>query len=264
MRQYFSSLSKSLGIQRRVLGALLMREILTRYGRHNLGFLWLFLEPALFTLGIVTLWSVMKGHSAKGVSVIAFAVTGYSYVLMWRNVVNRCAKAIEPNLSLMYHRNVKVLDLFLARVILEVSGITISFITLMAIFVLLGLMEPPRDVFLMLMAWILLILFSTGLGFVVGVISETSEVFDRIWHTLTYLFFPLSGAAFMVDFLPSNIQKMALYIPPLHGVEMLRHGYYGDAIRTYENPWYLLVVSVVLIFLGLLGIHLIRNKVQPQ
>ena len=29
-------------IQRRVIWALVMREILTRYGRHNIGFLWLF------------------------------------------------------------------------------------------------------------------------------------------------------------------------------------------------------------------------------
>lgn len=263
MQQHTAFIS-SLKIQLRVVGALLMREILTRYGRHNLGFLWLFLEPALFTLGIVTLWSFMKSHSNEGISVVAFAVTGYSYVLMWRNVASRCSKAIEPNLSLMYHRNVKVLDLFLARIILEVSGITISFVTLVAVFSILGLMDPPRDVFLMLMAWCLLVLFSAGLGLVVGVISETSEIFERIWHTFTYLFFPLSGAAYMVTFLPSNLQKLALYIPPLHGIEMLRHGYYGDTVRTYEDPWYLLVVSLVLIFVGLLGVAWVRNKVQPE
>ena len=38
-----SSLRKSGGVQLRVLGALLIREMLTRYGRHNIGFLWLLL-----------------------------------------------------------------------------------------------------------------------------------------------------------------------------------------------------------------------------
>ena len=32
-------------IARRVIGALLLRELLTRYGRNNIGFLWLFVEP---------------------------------------------------------------------------------------------------------------------------------------------------------------------------------------------------------------------------
>ena len=37
-------------IHRRVIGAFLVLELLTRYGRNNIGFLWLFLEPMLFTL----------------------------------------------------------------------------------------------------------------------------------------------------------------------------------------------------------------------
>jgi len=41
---------QSLGIQRRVLYALTMREVITRFGRENLGVLWLVGEPMLFTL----------------------------------------------------------------------------------------------------------------------------------------------------------------------------------------------------------------------
>ena len=47
-------------MQGRVLGALLIREVITRYGRHNIGFLWLFVEPMLFTLGVTALWTATK------------------------------------------------------------------------------------------------------------------------------------------------------------------------------------------------------------
>lgn len=146
-------------IQKRVIGALIIREILTRYGRHNLGFLWLFLEPVLFTLGIITLWSLTKIHSGN-FSIVAFAITGYSTVLMWRNTSGRLANAIEPNLSLLYHRNVKVFDIFFARFILEVAGITVSFIVLMGVCCVVGVMPYPYDVLKMLEAWGLLGLFS--------------------------------------------------------------------------------------------------------
>lgn len=258
-----ANLLTSIKIQKRVIFALLMREILTRYGRHNLGFLWLFLEPALFTIGIVILWSFVKIHSSE-ISIVAFAVTGYSYVLMWRNVASRTAKAIEPNLSLMYHKNVKVLDIFFARIILEVSGNTISFVLLSIIFISLNLMPLPHDIFLMIIAWILLTLFSIGLGLIIGVISEVSEVFDRIWHTLTYLFFPLSGAVFFVDSLPKNIQEIALYIPPIHAIEMLRNGYFGDLVTTHEQPLYLLNCSLIMILIGLLATKWLSNKVVPE
>ena len=120
-----SSLARSAQIQLRVLSALLMREVITRYGRHNIGFMWLFLEPMLFTLGIAGMWSLLKMSHGGQVSIIAFALTGYSSVLVWRNTAGRCSKAIEPNSSLLYHRNVRVLDLFLARAILEIAGATI-------------------------------------------------------------------------------------------------------------------------------------------
>ena len=37
----------------RLLWALMMRELSTRYGRDNLGFLWLIGEPLLFTFGVL-------------------------------------------------------------------------------------------------------------------------------------------------------------------------------------------------------------------
>lgn len=255
--------SQSLRIQIRVIGALLLREVLTRYGRHNLGFLWLFLEPLLFTVGIVILWSYVKLHTGS-ISIIAFAITGYSYVLMWRNIGGRLAGAVEPNLSLMYHRNVRIIDIYWSRILLEIAGITISFILLLSVFIVLGLIDLPDNIFMMLNAWLLLALFTAGLGFVVGVLSELSEVFDRIWHTFTYLFLPFSGAFFFVDTLPTKLQEYALYVPPIHAIEMLRHGYYGHLVHTHEQPMYLFVVSITLLLIGLVGVSALNKKVIPE
>ncbi len=108
----------------------------------------------------------------------------------------------------MYHRNVRIVDVYWSRLILEIAGITISFILLMTIFIVLGFIDMPDNIFLMLCAWLLLALFTAGLGFVVGVMSEISEVFDRIWHTFTYLFLPFSGAFYFVDTLPTYLREI--------------------------------------------------------
>lgn len=100
---------RSLHIQFRVVGALLMREIITRYGRHNVGFLWIMCEPMMFTLGVTALWTVTKATHGSTLPITAFAVTGYSTVLLWRNCAGRCSLAIQPNQSLLYHRNVRVI-----------------------------------------------------------------------------------------------------------------------------------------------------------
>lgn len=257
----FRQFNHSFKIQLRVIYALLMREIITRYGRHNFGFMWLFLEPMLFTTGIVILWYNLKGAHSN-ISIVPFAVTGYSTVLMWRNTANRVVHAVEANMGLLYHRNVQILDVFLARMILEMAGATMSFLFLSTVLILLGFMKIPVDFLTIVEGWFLLAWFSIALGLVVGSLAELSEIIDRFWHTITYLLFPLSGAAFMVHWLPPALQKFVLYMPMLHSVEMIRHGYYGDLIPTYENIPYFIWCNLCLTFLGLYMVNFIGNKIE--
>lgn len=258
------SFARSLRIQARVVGALVMREMITRYGRHNIGFLWLFGEPMLFTAGIAALWN--GTHAAHGglVPIIPFAITGYSAVLIWRNGVSRCANAIEPNKALLFHRNVRVVDFFLARVALEVSGATVSFLVIASATIFLGLTRGPADAGLVLAGWLYLSWYALGLGLVVGAMSEYSEMVDRVWHTITYLYFPFSGAAFMVDWLPHGLQSYALWIPTVQINEMIRGGYFGAAVHARFDVLYLTKANLVLTLLGMALIRIAGRRVEGE
>ncbi len=124
------SLAGSWAIQRRILFALVMREALTRYGRHNIGFFWLFAEPMIFTIGITIFWTVTKSIHGSALPIVPFAITGYSSVLLWRNIPGRLSNAIMPNVGLMHHRNVRLIDVYISRLILESTGVTMSFVFL--------------------------------------------------------------------------------------------------------------------------------------
>lgn len=265
MTSYVTSIrqfNKSFKIQLRVIYALLMREIITRYGRHNVGFMWLFLEPMMFTTGITILWTALKNTHGSDLPIVPFAVTGYSTVLLWRNVANRVTHAVEANAGLLYHRNVKVIDVFLARMLLEVAGATMSFLILSIFFYIIGLMKLPYDLILIFEGWALLIWFSLVLGLIVGSLATLSDIVDRLWHTFTYLLFPLSGAAYMVYWLPYQMQKYILWLPMVHATEMIRHGYYGGLVTTYENPMYLIWVNIIFSFIGLTLVRHVSKKVE--
>lgn len=254
----------SLLIQRRVIGALLMREVITRFGRHNIGFMWLFVEPMVFTLGVTGLWTIANLTHGRGLPITAFALTGYSSVLLWRNSVNRCNLAITPNLALLYHRNVRVMDVFAARLLLEIAGATISLLVLASLFILIGWAEPPHDLLLMIAGWTLLSWFAVAMGLVVGALTERSEVVDRIWHPITYLLFPLSGAAFLVEWLPKRLQEFVLLLPMVHGTEMLRSGYFGAIIRTHYDPAYFISANLLLTLIGLALLRETGRRVEPE
>ena len=253
---------RSLAIQARVIRALLLREVITRFGRQNLGVLWLIAEPMLFTMGVASLWTMagMKGHSQ--LPIVAFAITGYSSVLMWRNTVGRCNRAIRENASLMFHRNVRVLDVFAARALLEIAGATGSFVLLTLGCVALEYAAPPQDLLLVVGGWLMLGWFGCALAFLIGSATAYSEIVDRIWHPMSYLLFPLSGAAFMVDWLPPAARETVLLLPMVHGVELLREGFFGDVVRTHHDMGYMALVNLSLTLAGLVLMRGAARRVE--
>src|SRR5271154_4714881 len=169
------SLLQCLGIQRRVLHALLMREIITRFGRENLGVLWLIAEPMLFTLGVATLWAAIRLHSDSPIPIVAFAVTGYSSVLIGRNSANRSSAAVAQNKQLLFHRNVRVIDALLTRIALEVGGATASFIVLASLFTFVGWMPMPEDLLKVVCGWVMLAWFGASLALLIGAGTAFSD-----------------------------------------------------------------------------------------
>lgn len=259
-----ATIRRSAAIQGRVIYALLMREILTRYGRHNIGFLWLFVEPMLFTTGVTILWTVSGATHGSSLPIVAFALTGYSSVLLWRNMPARCIGAIEPNLALMYHRNVKAIDIYLARILLEFGGATISFITLSIFYMYVEWLEPPDDVLKVVGGWLLLTWFGASLAMFLGAVGEKSELVERFWHPASYIMFPLSGAGFMVDALPTKFQNFMLYVPMVNGVELVREGYFGDHVKAHYDVPYLLAWCIGMSLLALAQVAVVGKGITPE
>lgn len=259
-----SSLRQSFAIQRRVIGALLMRELITRYGRHNVGVLWLVLEPLIFTMGVATMWTLAGLGTRSPMPIVAFAMTGYSSVLLWRNSVSKCNAAIEQNVGLLYHRNVRVMDVFATRILLEVGGATASFMLLTLVMILAGIMSIPEDTMVIIGGWLLLSWFAAALSVFIGSAASFSDIVDRVWHPISYLMFPLSGAAFMVDWLPPAGQEVVLWLPMVHCVEMIRDGFYGQVMRTHYDITFVLTANLVLSLLGLVLLRLASRRVKSH
>ena len=238
-------------INRRVIGALFLREMLTRYGRNNIGFLWLFLEPMLFTLVITAFWTATRQIHGSAIPIVAFALTGYSSLLMWRNMPGRLAGAIKSNMTLLYHRQVTVTDVYAARILLEFMATSTSFVVLALVLWAMDWLSPPEDVLQVLGGWLLLGWFGAGLALTVAGLSERYEVVAKLWPPVAYFMMPLSGVAFIVDALPPKVQEIALYLPMLNALEYLREGWFGSLMRAHYDIGYVAIVNTILTFVGL-------------
>jgi capsular polysaccharide transport system permease protein len=74
--------------------------------------------------------------------------------------------------------------------------------------------------------------------------------------------FPTSGAAFMVDWLPVKLQRLVMYLPMVHGVEMLRQGYFGNVVRTHYDVGYMATCCLVLSLSGFYVVRLASRRVE--
>lgn len=255
------ALGHALAIELRVIQALLMREVLTRFGRHNIGFLWLFVEPMMFTIGVTALWSLTRTVHGSNIPITAFALTGYSSVLLWRNMPGRCINALFPNLPLLYHRNVRIFDILIARLLLEFLGATMSFMLLGVLFHLIGWMEWPEDLLEVIGGWFLLVWFGVALALLLGALSIRSDLVEKLWHPLSYLVFPLSGAAYMVDALPHDAQRYVLLLPMVHGVEIVREGFFGGYAHAHYDVVYVAAIATTLTFCALVQLRAVVPEI---
>lgn len=258
------SLSNVLATQMRVTGALMMREIYTRFGRDNIGFAWVIAEPALFATAVIILWSIMKNSGHADVPIVPFVLTGYMPLLTFRHMTGRLQRCMQANAALLYHRQITIMSLYASRICVEILGMSGAFVFCMTVFYFAGYVEIPDSPALMLWGWLLYGWFAASISLLVGALSERSELSDKIWNPISYIMIPLSGTFYMVHWLPYAAREAILWMPPVNGVEMIRGGYFGPAVPTYFDISYLIYVNSILTVLGLYFIKDVRQFVEVE
>ena len=253
-------------LQLRVIGALMMRELHTRYGREGIGFAWFIGEPMVFTFGVVALWSTTRGSVEHGISVIAFVITGYTPLVMWRHCFAQSVSALKSNGGLLYHKQITFLDIILTRCALEIAGSVLTFaISILVFAALLGLVKGPHgDPTLLVSGFLLFAWFCIATALIVAPVTELFHTAEKLAQIVGYIFIPLSGAFWMVDWLPGWIQKYVVMMPSVSGYEMMRAGYFGNDVKSIYDPVIPMFVCAVMTLFGLLIMRRARNQLAVE
>lgn len=248
--------------QLRVFRGLILRELHTRYGRENLGFLWVIGEPMILASVITIVHQNQPSHSNDTGSLAAYAVIGYGYFIIFRNTFNQAAGAIESNQPLLYHRMVTIFDIVVARALMDVMACFAVIIVLLTICILAGLATfPARPIYLitaaLLMGW-----FTLGLTLIASCLTYRNELWERQVHVLSYLSIPISGAWFSMAALPPAFQNVLQWFPMPLIFEQARYGEFETSSGEFVSPAYVVAWCAALTFAGLLFTRRIRAKVH--
>jgi capsular polysaccharide transport system permease protein len=235
----------------KIVQALILREIITRYGRRGLGFIWLVGEPLMFIFGVIIIWTYVKAPYQHGLKIAPFVMTGYVCLLMLRHLISYSMGAVTGNVGLLYHQKIKVLHVYLSRYILEFAGSSMSFMISYLVLLAFGQITLPHDILLIYWGWFSLFVFATGLAMVISAVAMEFDVVQRLVPVLMYLMLPFSGVFVMASWLPEHYRHYFLFFPMPHAIEMIRSGVFGEFVETYYDPLYPVFWGAVLLVIGL-------------
>jgi ABC-type polysaccharide/polyol phosphate export permease len=256
------TLTDSIYVQIRVIGALMVREMLTTYGRKNLGFLWLFLEPLIFVFSIILLKNLIFGTHIKGtIPVYGFLLTGYVVFMLLRRAIGFVGGAAQSNRGILFHRNVKVMDLFYARFLLEFLSLSFVLIFLNFWFYFFNLMPLPNDFLKTSVGWIFLGFIIFSIGLILSYATFKIPLLRRNRFLILILITPFSGALTMLNWMPPQQREIVSYVPVVHAMEIFREGYFGNINAIYSIN-YFLFSSVLIFFIGLIVTKKVRRNLE--
>jgi capsular polysaccharide transport system permease protein len=258
-----NSFLQQLKIQGRVIWALTLRESITRFGREGLGTLWLILEPAMFIIGVMLMFSALHADHA-GLSYAEYLAVSYPTLLFWRNGTGRVVKAIEINRPLLHHLPIRPIDIIYSRILLEFSGAAGSFILLFLVLIYVGVCQLPADILLMTYGYLLIIGFSFAFVMIMAALAELSDTIERVSHIILYLMLPFTGVFIPLYTLPEQIREYLLYMPLINAVECFHAGYYGGRMQTFYNIPYTIFSILVMLFFAYALTNISIRKVKAN
>ncbi len=245
----------------RIVLAFMLRDMRTRFGRSYVSYLLSIGWPLVHLLVMFIAYLLTHKIAPIGDDPSVFAATGLAPYILALYPARFTAMAAFQNKQLLLFPIVSPFQLILARAILEAISAFFVFIIFFFGLVLMGLAEPPPDVYLASVVIVATIYFSIGLG-VFGVVLCS---FHFLIGILTIIFFVIglylaSGAIIPMSLVPPAIKNILWYNPLYQAVGLLRSAYFGGFNADTYSVSYIVLVASGLLMLGLGGERLVRGR----
>jgi capsular polysaccharide transport system permease protein len=253
---------KALSVQKRSISALYYRELYTRFGRDNIGWAWMLAEPLMFAFAVMILYKIIRGNEHGHIDVLSFTFTGYMPILIFRHTGTQALYCVKYNVGLLFHKQVKFIDIFIARMIIEVGGVYAGFVLAGGVFIFLGIFHMPYHLDRIYLGFILMTYFSVSMALIVASLSEISEVAEKVWSPVSYIMNPLSGFFFLVSWLPAGARPWAELLPTVNAYELIRSGYYGPYMTAYLDTERGFAITTVIFFIGLVLSRKVHSHIE--
>ena len=243
--------TKLLSLQVRIIHALILREILAKFGVRKLGYFWIIAETLMqvaifagikFALGITMI---------KGVHFIPFLVTGIVPFIYFRNTVMKTMAGVRANRGLLSLAQINFFDLFYARFFLETATYIMVFICALLITHFFIAEIHIHNMLMVLYAFFLMGFIGFGIGLIFSVIVSIFDSFKVIVGVYLKILYFTSGILFSLALIPQEYWPWIALNPVVHTIEALRNSFFfsyspTDAFLNLDYAFkFMLVINLI-------------------
>lgn len=243
-----------------VISAIILRDLHTRFDRAAMYIVaigW----PLMHIVLILGIYSAVGRRAELGTDQIVFFTLGLLPFILFTYPCRWVAFSIPTNRMLLQIPRVQIIDIILARVILEcVTAFAVAF-TCIGILVLIGSSFQPDDPLELIGAFGGSLLLGIGMGVAASILAGIKPRIAMMVILLNIAAYALSGVVFMPGNLPAEIRYVLSWNPLMHGVEWAREAYYGDYRSIVLDKSYLISFGCVLLLGGLVAERLLRQRI---
>lgn len=249
----------------RIVAALLIREMASRFGSRPGGYLWAFLEPAGYVLLMTIVFQAVIRAPALGLSFPLFYATGYLSFHFYQSTLNYVKGSISGNKSLLSYPAVAPIDTIIARFILQVGTLAVVTVAVMYVIIEFEMRTAPTiDWAPVLQAFVFANLLALGFGMCNIILFAIFPFYESVFGIVTRPLLLVSGVFFIPDSLPHPFREMVLINPIAHVIMLFRTGFYPEYRAIGLNVDYLYACTITGLFCGLLlltlGAKIVRNE----
>jgi capsular polysaccharide transport system permease protein len=234
----------------RVVTALVIREMGTKFGRSVGGYAWAIAEPLGGILLLSIAFSLALRTPPLGTSFMLFYATGIVPFYMFNTMARGVAGAISSNRGLLNYPVVSVIDAVFAKFVLNFLTIFIIATVLMASIILGYGLHVNLKPGALLLAFSLAALLGLGVGAMNCVLFGFFPTWRNVWAVLTRPLFILSGVFYLFESAPPVFQHVLWWNPLVHVIAVMRHGVYGQYDPAFVSYAYVIGVALTLFVTG--------------
>ena len=235
----------------RAITAMVIREMVTTYGRSPGGYVWAVLEPAAGIALLTLIFSTGFRTPPLGTNFALFYASGMLPFLMYSELTNKLGQTIQFSRALLNYPRVTFIDALAARFLLNTMTLLLVHCAVLGFIIFVQDPNTSFDFQPIVISYLMVFSISIGFGTLNSFLTLAYPLWQTAWAIANRPMFLISSIFFTFESVPQPYSDYLWFNPLVHVVGVMRDGFYPFYHPTFISYIYPFALSAVACITGL-------------